>query len=56
MKWVLTVIEGDRLLFRDSTTDPDELEACAREARRLRPRATIFLRAPTGGVVEWPAD
>ena len=35
------------------TSDPDELEAVAREARKLRPTAKIFLRSPFGQVVEF---
>jgi len=54
MNYVITVIAPDgTVLFGGKTSDPDELDAVAREARKLRPIAKIFLRSPFGQVVEF---
>ena len=45
MKWVIAVVEGERLLFRGSTRDPDELQQVAEAARQMRPTAIIYLRS-----------
>ena len=54
MKYFITVIAPDgTVLFGGNTRDRDELEAVAREVRKLRPNAKIFLRSPFGQVTEF---
>jgi hypothetical protein len=55
MKWGISIFtaDGKRLLFAAQIGRVDAREL-ATEARRLFPRAQIFLRSPTGQVSTWP--
>ena len=54
-RWHITVASADNteLLFQGAPANQAEAEALAREARRLRPEARIWLHPPAGPVYHW---
>jgi hypothetical protein len=54
-QWHITVASADNsaVLWHGATADLSEIKALATEARRLRPEALIWIRAPSGRVSSW---